>query len=67
MSNDTKKLNIIGKRGIIKNFTNVLVEFLFLFGSAGTLYRVKEPIFICYRFSYQIFYFSILMILIRNY
>jgi protein-S-isoprenylcysteine O-methyltransferase Ste14 len=63
MSNDTKKLNIIGKRGIIKNFTNVLVEFLLLFGSAGTLYWVRGWIFICYRFSYQIFYFSILMIL----
>jgi protein-S-isoprenylcysteine O-methyltransferase Ste14 len=63
MSNDTKKLNIIGKRGIVKNFTNVIVEFLLLFGSAGTLYWVRGWIFICYRFSYQIFYFSILMIL----
>jgi protein-S-isoprenylcysteine O-methyltransferase Ste14 len=63
MSNDTKKLNIIGKRGIVKNFTNVIVEFLLLFGSAGTLYWARGWIFICYRFSYQIFYFSILMIL----
>ena len=63
MSSEPRKLNIIGKRGIIKNFTNVLVEFLLLFGSAGTLYFVRGWIFIGYRFFYQIFYFSILMIL----
>jgi len=63
MNVDTKKLNIIGKRGIVKNFTNATVEFLLLFGSAGTLNSMRGWIFICYRFSYQIFYFSILMIL----
>jgi protein-S-isoprenylcysteine O-methyltransferase Ste14 len=62
MSNDSSKLNIIGKRGIVKNFTTLIIEFLFLFGSAGTLYWLRGWIYICYRFSYQIFYVSILMI-----
>ena len=62
MSNDTRKLNIHGKRGIVKNFTSLIIEFLVLFGSAGTLYWVGGWIYIGYRFSYQVFYISILMI-----
>lgn len=63
MNKDSLKLNGIGKRGIVKNFTNVIMEFLFLFGTAGTLYWVRGWIFVCYRFSYQIFYILVLMIL----
>jgi len=62
MGNNTTKLNILGKRGIVKNFTSVIIEFLVLFGSAGTLYWVRGWIYIGYRFSYQIFYISIFMI-----
>jgi len=62
MSDDTTKLNIIGKRGIIKNIINVIIEFFLLFGSAGTLYWMRGWIYIGYRFSYQIFYFLTLMI-----
>jgi protein-S-isoprenylcysteine O-methyltransferase Ste14 len=63
MNNDSKKLTSIGKRGIGKNFTNVLVEFLLLFVSAGTPYFIRGWIFIGYRFFYQVSHFSILMIL----
>jgi protein-S-isoprenylcysteine O-methyltransferase Ste14 len=63
MNKDSIKLSSIGKQGILKNFTNVVMEFLFLFGSAGTLFWVRGWMFVCYRFSYQIFYISVLMIL----
>ncbi len=63
MNNDSRKLTSIGKRGIIKNFTNVLVEFLLLFVSAGTLYFIRGWIFIGYRLFYQVFYCSVLTII----
>ena len=63
MNKNTEKLNIIGKRGIVKIFTTLIMEFLFLFGSAGTLYWLRGWIYVSYRFSYQFFYISILMVL----
>ena len=63
MSNDTNKLNIIGIRGIIREFALIVIGILFLFGSAGTFYWVRGWIYICIMFSYQIFYVSLLMII----
>jgi len=62
MSNYTRKLNIHGKRGIVNIFSWLILNVLLLFGSAGTLYWVRGWIYICYRFSYQIFYILIFMI-----
>lgn len=62
MDNNSTKLNILGKRGIVTNITSLLIEFLILFGSAGTFFWVGGWIYIGYRFSYQIFYISVLMI-----
>jgi protein-S-isoprenylcysteine O-methyltransferase Ste14 len=62
MCRETPKVNTLGKRGIRKNFTNVLMEFLFLFGSAGTLLWVRGWIFIGYRFSYQVIYLVLLLV-----
>jgi len=61
MNNDTTKLNALGKQGIVRNLSWLLVDILFLFGSAGTLYWVRGWIYICQQFSYQILYISILM------
>jgi protein-S-isoprenylcysteine O-methyltransferase Ste14 len=63
MSNDVTKLNIVGIRGILREFVLIIIGILFLFGSAGTLYWVRGWIYICLAFLYQIFYVSILMII----
>jgi len=63
MSNDTTKLNSSGKRGIVREFAVVIIGMIFLFGSAGTLYWVRGWIYICFAFSYQIIYLSILLIM----
>jgi protein-S-isoprenylcysteine O-methyltransferase Ste14 len=60
--NYNTKLNIIGIRRIVKNFASLIIDILLLFGSAGTLYWARGWIYICYKFSYKIFYTSILMI-----
>lgn len=62
MSNDTRKLNIHGKRGIAKIFSWLIISILLLFGSAGTLYWVRGWIYIVQQFSYYIIYILILMI-----
>jgi protein-S-isoprenylcysteine O-methyltransferase Ste14 len=62
MSDDTRKLNIHGKRGIINIFSWLIFSVLLLFGSAGTLYWVRGWIYICQQFSFYIIYILILMI-----
>ena len=63
MSNDTTKLNILGIRGIVREFALILIGILILFGAAGTLVWVRGWIYICVMLLYQIFYVSILMII----
>ena len=63
MSNDTTKLNILGLRGIIREFALIFFGIFLLFGAAGTFYWVRGWIYICIMFSYQIFYVSVLMII----
>jgi protein-S-isoprenylcysteine O-methyltransferase Ste14 len=62
MSNNTTTLNIIRIRGIVSSFTSLIIGIVIFFGFAGTLYWVRGWIYFCYLFSYQIFFFSILLI-----
>jgi protein-S-isoprenylcysteine O-methyltransferase Ste14 len=64
MRKNSRKLNIIGKRGIVNIFSWLIISILLLFGSAGTLYWVRGWIYVCQQFSYYIIY--ILMLLIVN-
>ncbi len=63
MSNDSTKLNILGIRGIIREFALIIIGILILFGSAGTLSWVRGWIYICLMLFYQILYILILMII----
>jgi protein-S-isoprenylcysteine O-methyltransferase Ste14 len=63
MSNDTAKLNILGIRGIVREFALLIIGIVVLFGSAGTLFWVRGWIYICLTLLYQIFYVAILMIM----
>jgi protein-S-isoprenylcysteine O-methyltransferase Ste14 len=61
--NNNIKSNIIGIRGIAKNFTSLIIDIVLLFASAGTLYWVRGWIYICYLFSYKILYISVLLMI----
>jgi protein-S-isoprenylcysteine O-methyltransferase Ste14 len=63
MYNNTKKLNIIGIRSIVREFVLIIIGILILFGSAGTLAWMRGWIYICLMLLYQIFYISILLII----
>ena len=62
MSDDTRKLNAVGKRGILNIFSWLIISGLLLFASAGTLYWVRGWIYIIQQFSFYISYFLILMV-----
>jgi protein-S-isoprenylcysteine O-methyltransferase Ste14 len=63
MHNDATKLNVLGIRGIVREFVLIIIGILLLFSSAGTLAWVRGWIYICVMLLYQIFYVSILMII----
>jgi len=63
INNDTTKLNILGIRGITREFALIIIGILFLFGSAGTLSWVRGWIYICLAFLYDVIYVLILVII----
>ena len=63
MSKDTTKLNILGLRGIAREFTLIFIGIALLFGAAGTFSWIRGWIYICIMLLYQIIYVSILLII----